>query len=323
MNVLYIYGNGFDINQGLKTSYPDFYGYLSLQEMSNPLMNKLIKEISTNVGLWSDMEEALGLMFTPGIESREDLAEFYYNLTDHLQKYLKTQQEAFTPSDKQKTKFIKDFTSFGSGVVDRDKGRLGKFRQSLKQIGNTLDVISFNYTNTLERLLSTGKNNNVIKKYFGAGIPPLHKIVHVNGILDKTIFVGVNDESQIANERIRDVAGVRDLLIKSQSDNACGKTTYKTGQNLIEKANLIIIYGVSLGETDKNWWNLIGSQMKSRNDVAVIYYAYEPNKITPTQMQMLAEMEREYTNKLHQKFGTNDEVEDRYFFVFNSSIYRE
>ena len=44
MNVLFILGNGFDINLGLHTGYQDFYEYYLKQPSTNPVIVKL-KEI--------------------------------------------------------------------------------------------------------------------------------------------------------------------------------------------------------------------------------------------------------------------------------------
>lgn len=61
MNILYILGNGFDIAQGMKTSYPDFYQHLKNNNNNNSkLLQQVLEDINENKTLWSDMEIALG-----------------------------------------------------------------------------------------------------------------------------------------------------------------------------------------------------------------------------------------------------------------------
>ena len=44
MNILYIFGNGFDKAQGMATSYPEFYKYLQEHVTSGSnLLNRIIR----------------------------------------------------------------------------------------------------------------------------------------------------------------------------------------------------------------------------------------------------------------------------------------
>lgn len=47
MNILYIFGNGFDKAQGMATSYPEFYKYLQEHVTSGSnLLNRMKAEIT-------------------------------------------------------------------------------------------------------------------------------------------------------------------------------------------------------------------------------------------------------------------------------------
>lgn len=46
MQILYIIGNGFDLNLGLKTSYKDFYDHYKSVDSSKNSINNLKKNIS-------------------------------------------------------------------------------------------------------------------------------------------------------------------------------------------------------------------------------------------------------------------------------------
>lgn len=60
MKILYIFGNGLDIAQGLATRYSDFYKYLESKEGSF-LLDEMKDSISSTTELWSDMEVGLGV----------------------------------------------------------------------------------------------------------------------------------------------------------------------------------------------------------------------------------------------------------------------
>ena len=43
MNILYLIGNGFDLAQGLKTKYTDFYPYYIDRTVCNPAVKKILE----------------------------------------------------------------------------------------------------------------------------------------------------------------------------------------------------------------------------------------------------------------------------------------
>ncbi|SDD38363.1 Bacteriophage abortive infection AbiH [Algoriphagus faecimaris] len=60
MNIVYLIGNGFDLNLVLNTKYSDFYEYYKSSKTSNPKILEIKNEISANLQNWSDLELALG-----------------------------------------------------------------------------------------------------------------------------------------------------------------------------------------------------------------------------------------------------------------------
>lgn len=179
----------------------------------------------------------------------------------------------------------------------------------------------------MEKLLSIKTQNiNVEKVFYGNRV--LHKVVHVHGSLDNAIIVGVDNEKQIANEKFRMNDNVKDLLVKIQSNHAMKLLKHEDCETLIKEANLVILYGTSLGNTDLRWWNLIGNELKRRNNIAIIQHLYHPNAIKPTRRQLLAQIERNHQNKLIKKMGLKDnewtkDIADRLFFTVNSNIFKK
>lgn len=320
MNVLYILGNGFDMAQGMKTSYPDFYKYLMETECS-PLLEQMKKEITADRNLWSDMEEAFG-QYTTKVNSVSDLENLYFELSDHLQNYLKTEDAKFNPSEKLKDKFVLDFISPSRNLGEIDKVR---YNDLVNRLGNTYDisVMTLNYTDTLEKLLTLSANN---ERRINQNVY-IRQVIHVHGQLGDSIIIGVDNEGQIANEKFRTDENAKDFLVKVQSNYTMKFTRHTTCENLISNAHLVIMYGVSIGETDARWWKLIGEQFKNRNTFSIIQYLYTPNEITPTRKQLMGRVEREHRNKIMRKMGFKDnewpeDTNDRLFFVVNSNAFK-
>lgn len=326
MNILYIIGNGFDEAQGMNTSYPDFYKYLkTLPTNDNPLLGKLINSISDKNELWSDMEKGLGL-FTKEIVNSEDFDTLYFDLSDKLQEYLKTEEDHFAPSEPLKKKFQKDIFSIRENLADSDKLRFDAFvnnihvSASLKEVS----IMTLNYTNTLEELFSVANRNFPLVYFNNNNI--LRKIIHVHGILDDTIILGVDNEDQISNEDFKNNLEITDYLIKRQSYESIKTTNHIVCKNLIKDANVIVLYGVSLGDTDKSWWRIIGDNLIKRNNLALIQYLYAPNTIPPTRKQKIAQLERKQQYNIMRKMDIdpslfNESIKERLFFVVNSKAF--
>lgn len=183
--------------------------------------------------------------------------------------------------------------------------------------------MTLNYTNTLEKLFFIGgrkfplvfNNNNILRK-----------IIHVHGILDDTIILGVDNEEQIGNKDFKNNLEIKDYLIKRQSYESIKTTNHIECENLIKTAKVIVLYGVSLGDTDKSWWRIIGDNLIKRNNLALIQYLYAPNTIPPTRKQKIAQLERRQQNNIMRKMDIdpslfNESIKERLFFVVNSKAY--
>jgi len=75
------------------------------------------------------------------------------------------------------------------------------------------------------------------------------------------MVLGVNDSQQIKNESFRTNKNILEYLLKGESYRALRHGKDVIFRNQISKANLICIFGSSLGDSDNNWWELIGQQL--------------------------------------------------------------
>lgn len=339
MNILYILGNGFDKAQGMATSYPEFYQYL-MKNKGGIHLEQLKNDINDNNELWSDMEFALG-KFTSQIFAASNFDSLYYELSDHLQDYLKNEESNYNPSDKQKSKFIQDIINPFSYIGETDINNLNYLRRiEKKQMVNPLSNVynisfmTLNYTYTLEKLLPDGAviesgnnsydyNYNIERNYY------LRQLIHIHGQLNDSIIIGVDNEKQIANEQFRQNADIKDLIVKEQSNRVMGTTRQEQCERLIKSADVILLYGVSLGETDAHWWNLIGDTF-AQKDLFIIQHLYKQNHadVPPTRKQLYGRINRENRMNILKKLGFGEDpaswpdgTNDRLFFITNSNLF--
>lgn len=324
MNILYILGNGFDKALGMPTSYPEFYRHLiDNVKTGSPLLDKMKSTITSNTALWSDMEEGLG-EFTAETDSFEDFDNFYFELSDLLQDYLKNENERYTPTDKFKAKFLSDFIAVSKYMGALDKQRYNAFVRKFGFTSKEISVVTLNYTTSLEKILNV--NDGVINKNLGNNVN-LQKIIHLHGQLGKSIIIGVDNESQIKNVGFRSNDDFRDFMIKMQSNLVMKETRHLECEKLIANAHLIVLFGVSLGDTDAYWWRLIGENLVARNNLAIIQHLYCPDAIVPTQMQRRGRLERLQQQSLMRKMRIKeeywtDDIRDSIYFTVNEQVFK-
>lgn len=323
MNILYIFGNGFDKALGMATSYPEFYDYLKDKENGGSvLLQEMQKEITRDTELWADMELGLG-KFTSITNNIEEFDAFYFELSEHLRDYLKYENDKFTPTTPLRIKVKEDLTNIHKYIENLDKARFDDF---LKPYGNSykeINVITLNYTNSFEKIFNIATNGNNI----GLNNAQLRQIIHLHGQLDNSIILGVDNESQIANEEFRKIEDIKDCLVKMQSNQAMKETRHVVCKDLIDNAHLIVLFGVSLGDTDACWWKCIGKNLEKRKNLAIIQHLYAPEEVPPTQLQKRGRLERKHQQLILQKLAIEegnrtDEIKNKLFFTLNKSIFK-
>lgn len=169
MSHVFIIGNGFDLNLGLKTSYKNFiasdFFTRNLGENGLSLFNHLNEVNKSN---WIDIEKELAVYSKRGIGTENFLDE-YETLCDELKLYIrsieltKVDQNAHAYQILEKIDWRDDFI-----------------------------ILNFNYTNSVTDILNELKfPNQVIKD----------SIIHVHGSAkSEEIIFGVDDHSNIDEE---------------------------------------------------------------------------------------------------------------------------
>ncbi|MEB7435267.1 AbiH family protein [Staphylococcus pasteuri] len=284
MNITFLIGNGFDIQKGLKTRYIDFYNYMNDENKlseKNMFFKAILDFISESNNIdgdrndpkdidWSDFEKALGL-FTEQIKSRKDAEKYLNDLIEFREEflnYLKNEETKLkvegTQAQEQFSKLVKHFYE---GIGDKNETTIKNFMTDNGFFN--FYFINFNYTNTLSMIVENihdlhDEEWDLFK---------VNKPIYVHRDIDSGAFLGVNDRSQIINKEVFDDEEFADL-IKPEMQEAEFSEIPEQVQRILDETSIFFIYGMSLGETDKIWWQQIGNILKQNNNRYLIINRY-------------------------------------------------
>ena len=292
MNIVILFGNGLDLGVGLKTAYPDFYMYLMERAKSdsdlaeNSIYKILDKDVkNNNVNLWSDFECRLGTIteeFNDSMKKQLDDDKIY--IDQCLKDYLKKENEKInTFHIDGKISLKKALPEICKCITPDNTDKVTSIFSKHKTETFSLFAISFNYTDIVKKVFSLARDSIFYEKIasypLGSGIylnPPFY--LHGN-LLDGDMIIGVNDSSQIKNSSYADDALVQNALIKSELQKQSGQQRIKRFKELIEQSNLIFMYGLSIGASDKEYWRLIKERLLKDDSLLVIYCHEEASKV--------------------------------------------
>lgn len=262
MNIVYLIGNGFDLNLGMKTSYKDFYEkYYCLEKSPNDNIEKLKKEIKGNIESWSDLELALG-NYTNKVNTSIEFEEIRQDIIFNLSNYLKKEEDLININDIDIEKLCLYLSSPQRSLLRADELEIDGFLKPIKHEIADINIITFNYTNILDKLIESKLNRNVNYANAINVNTMIHSIQHIHGTLKERMIVGVNDISQVANNKFNDDIDFIESFIKTEYNKSAKHTIDDRCVSLISKANIVCIYGSSIGESDNFWWQLIGEKLK-------------------------------------------------------------
>ncbi len=284
MKITYLLGNGFDLHFGLRTSYNDFLDFLErhketyFQNEQKDVYSRFLEYKKQDV-TWSDMEVALGKFSAKFICDKT--AEGYEQDKEKYLKFLRIIQNAlvhyFTIINNKNFQLFDGKEEFKEQLYDF---AFGKDQKDIDQ-ENEFRVITFNYTQTLNKILHYSKEKKICLKNNSF----LVDVQHIHGIVPKPIgdcvIFGVSDKEQIENPAFREDEAVQKQIIKTRwneiiCDNRRDETNFRVNlfHKYIEDADIICTYGISFGETDRNWWNEICDKLLKDKETYLQIYAY-------------------------------------------------
>ena len=318
MNILHFIGNGFDKNLGLPTSYPEFYTWYLAQPSKSRIIQNLKAQLKAdrdkNKNNWSDLEIWIG-SYSSRWNNRDEVYEAYIDLNDSLKQYLqKVCELKSTELPEYKKTFMSNLRQ-PFAALSRNNTRIV---QSNTTTGHPYNhgVISFNYTPSIETLLSDipytrGSGHVIESNRTSSPTVFVSTIHHIHGDFNSPeLIIGVNDSSQLANATFRGDPTIESMLVKPVNTQLKEDLIDEECESLIKNSNVFSIYGCSMGKTDLKWWKLIFSQLLQRNSI-LICYIYAP--IKPTRTTDIVMLNKTLTDNLRAHFldlmSTEDNAE--------------
>lgn len=325
MNILFILGNGFDINLGLKTRYQDFYDVYSQSHNDHDSVMKLKDHIGKNTdGYWSDLELALG-EYTKEFEGVKDFDEVMDDIRKSLSSYLEKAEDDFSKYDINPENFVYALSSFEEYLIPTDRDKVLEFKEKFKGYHWKTEIVTFNYTSTIERI-----NNSFEGDTIGNHCNPnlknvLNKnVTHIHGFVNNGMILGVNDLSQVSNTELHDNVDIEESIVKPKYNETCGEKFDLSFIEKIKKSNIICVFGLSFGDSDKVWWERVGERLRQGCLLVIFDRKQDVDRLDK---HKLARMRRQIKEHFLKQTGLPDNVKtsinNKIFVGVNTDMFQK
>lgn len=331
--ITFLIGNGFDINVGLKTRYKDFYKYY----LKNNPNDMLAKSIGKDCAYWSDLEEGLG-MYTARV-SKKEADEFWKSeerLETSLADYLELQMGRIYVSDENREriahKMRQALMNFYEELPKEQKQFLLERIQAMKH-DVQYSFISFNYTDAFDRCVEWTRErfNRTLGVHQYGGFSKYHfigNVLHIHGTTNEDMILGVNDVTQIGNKDFADDLSYRQWLIKEESNKRLAQNKVQEMRDIIDKSKIICVFGLSLGTTDKMWWNYLCMWLyKDEAHRLILFARREVTAGRMTRMRLFLEQDsflerfKRNADMQNAKEDVWEQIKERIFIKFDSELF--
>ena len=270
-------GNGFDISYGMKSSTKEFLKWY-IEQTPN---NKLVISIKEDIDLWSNLELMIG-KHAVEYEEPEQYLENITLLVNALNEYLSDQERILDLDyNKLASDFIGKINSLGDYLGLKERKRIDDWKLNIFN-GIQYNIVSFNYTFLLARIVEeANKIQGELKHKAGTSLfnDKLNKVFHIHGTLEEDMILGVDSPEQINNKKFSNSEEILTSIVKHSTNVLLGEEREEFLRSIINKSQYIVIIGMSIGETDKRYWQMLYAWLKMDPSKRIIVFWFED---TPT-----------------------------------------
>lgn len=273
MKVTFMIGNGFDLNCGLKSRFKDVYKEYCSTDSKSEVIKKFKNDIDRDIDTWGDFEMSMA-KYIKEFETESDFLDCVHDFTRFISYYLKKEEKRFSTILQSKNNndliykelenecksSLSSFYKFGSINVVRE---IDNLQNGFKQH----HFISFNYTNFLDDLLI--KCANIVteesKRNYDYPIDAFYtkRILHIHGTTNDHLVLGVNDVGQFEEAKFDFGKKTQRAFVKPVSNANYDKNRISSALYTIQESDVICVFGMSLGESDKMWKDALKEWIKS------------------------------------------------------------
>ena len=191
-SVLFILGNGFDLNLKMNTRYKDVYAGYVKEESTSETVKKFKEDLKKSEKCcyekWSDFEIGMA-EYAKGLNNENELIECVRDFKRYMVSHLKNEDSKFKKRIDPINKFsgigtamYKSLTEFQNAFIPSVKNKIGRML-NIEDVDRDINFVTFNYTNTLEELLNKCSRRN--------------RVIHIHGSLNGNIILGVDNLEQL------------------------------------------------------------------------------------------------------------------------------
>ena len=302
MHILFFIGNGFDCNLGLHTAYRDFYPYYIKCFPDD----RLAKSIADDYMRWSDLELGLGSYLSK--VNKSDIDNFYSeksNIETCLTEYLNNETKRLSLNSGIKEEFMKKLQSLPQQLSRKDDIEMTKWINS-NRTSIHYGFISFNYTNILSRIIAQPYKGTPILSHISNQTKYndiIDNPIYIHGSLEDRIILGVNDKTQIINDDIANDPQESCFMIKNELNNQIGELRWEDTKTQIDKSQYILIYGMSLGDTDKNYWNYLYEWLSQKDSIHKLILCTHTSRLVKQSATEYSRLQHMFRNKFIKAAG--------------------
>ena len=264
MNLTILFGNGFDLQFDLKTQYKDFYEshYFASIPENNFIKAEYKDDLSIeNVDKWSDFEnQVIQIAYKikdKHISKKEEFIEDVKQVTQFLRDYLLEIDNLYycTMDNSEKEKLLySSLNGFFDGLQFNELNEIKALLSSEYNFQFNINFITLNYTETLSKIIG-GVNNMNLPYNRGDYSTSVNPPIHLHGTLDYLLTLGISSIEQI-DSSFHNIENLEDI-IKLYSHHHARDGRYENVKAIIDNSDVIYLFGVSLGYTDKYIWKQV------------------------------------------------------------------
>lgn len=278
MQITFLIGNGFDLNLGLNTKYTDFYPlYLHhpgfAADDPDLLLFKKLLERGGSYDHWADFERALGVHTTEApLNEEASLRKCLQDFKRQFARYLRSEEDRIDfelCGGELAKKLIEHLFSHTRFLEPQPRNALrAAFAASgfSGSRGDTYNILNFNYTTVIDRLLSAAGGDLSSRDSLG-------QVLHVHGTHTAGMIMGVDNLEQVANPTLFSHPRRQRLLLKPLLNQQAGPDSDRIARTCIQNSSEICIFGMSLGVTDAVWWKRIGEWIVGRPPKQLVIFS--------------------------------------------------
>lgn len=316
MNITFLIGNGFDLACNLKTKYTDVYKKYCITDSPNDNIKKFKQSIlEDDYKNWTDFEMALP-KFGKELNNFNDFSECVRDFSKFLEDYLNEEQNKIEIEQNKETlsnKMVRYIYRFYEFCLQDSKAVLKQLVEEPNE--NALyHFITFNYTDTLEKCLSTVKNsisrqNSTFYKYT--------RPLHIHGTLYNGILLGLDNEELYQDIPCEDIRKLRNLIDKVNINKRYSNINDQVLQ-ILQKSRIIVIFGWSMGESDSYWVASLKKLFSKNSNLHLVYAPYYSEATDIRFRNQSLDREDEQKDFIARKFEIPENYRNRVHIITNS-----